>query len=70
MNRVTISADFCKGCGLCAAACPRKIVSLDERAMNKMGYRTASVVAPEKCSGCALCALICPDAAILVEKEV
>ncbi len=68
MNRVTISADFCKGCGLCAAACPRRIIVLDSKTINKKGYHTASVTDPEKCTGCAFCALICPDVAVSVEK--
>jgi len=69
MNRVTISADYCKGCGLCAAACPRKIIVLDSKAINNKGYHPASVIAPESCTGCALCALVCPDAAICVERD-
>ena len=70
MNRVTISVDLCKGCGLCVGACPRKIISLDNLSINKKGYHPASVTAPEKCTGCAMCAVMCPDVVIRVEKNV
>ena len=52
MPKITVDESVCKGCGLCANACPLKIISLDTG----------------RCTGCASCAAMCPDTAITVEK--
>lgn len=70
MNKVTFRSDSCKGCGLCVAACPKKIVSLSTDVLNQKGYHPATVTDPEKCIACAMCALMCPDCVITVEKDV
>ena len=70
MNRVTFIEDLCKGCGLCVAVCPKKIIRLDHSKLNKEGYHPAEVLMQEKCSACAVCALMCPDVAIVVESDV
>lgn len=69
MGKVTIDPARCKGCGLCAQACPKKIITLDKVALNRKGYHPARVTDMESCIGCAMCALMCPDCAIMVEKE-
>jgi len=68
MANVSIREDICKGCGLCAAACPKKIVALAESRLNAKGYHPAAVEDMEQCIGCAFCAVMCPDCAITVEK--
>lgn len=68
MNKVTFKTDLCKGCGLCVAACPKKIVFLDEKEINAKGYHPARVIEMEKCIACAMCATMCPDVVIMVEK--
>lgn len=68
-NIVTIDETVCKGCGLCAAACPQKIMELDRGRINAKGYNPAFVTSPEACIACAMCAVMCPDSAIKVEKE-
>lgn len=70
MNKVTFKTDVCKGCGLCVAACPKKIVALATDALNKKGYHPAIITDQEKCIACAMCALMCPDCVITVEKDV
>ena len=52
---------FCKGCGICVAFCPKKILALDE--LGKI-----YVTEPEKCIACGQCELRCPDYAIKVRK--
>ena len=69
MNKVTFRTDRCKGCGLCASVCPKKIIALDTSALNAKGYHPAEMTDMEKCLGCAMCAMMCPDVAITVEKE-
>ena len=68
MPKVTFDADRCKGCSLCVAACPRKIIALDEERFNARGFHPARVVDEATCISCAFCAMMCPDAIIMVEK--
>ncbi|MDR2529932.1 MAG: 4Fe-4S binding protein [Oscillospiraceae bacterium] len=68
MPRITINEDLCKGCELCAAACPKKIIALDPLRLNAKGYHPAGVTDPSACVGCAFCATMCPDCVITVER--
>ncbi|WP_322174850.1 4Fe-4S dicluster domain-containing protein [Acutalibacter caecimuris] len=68
MPKIIIDETVCKGCGLCAGACPLKIIALDLGSLNPKGYHPARVSQPDKCVGCAACATMCPDTAITVEK--
>ncbi|BHH82411.1 4Fe-4S binding protein [Desulforhopalus sp. 52FAK] len=60
-------SERCKGCGMCVAVCPEKIISLDESVTNQKGYHPAIIRNYEKCTGCCSCAMMCPDVAITVE---
>ncbi len=62
-----IYEDRCKGCGLCVAACPLKIVALSKDKLNGKGFHPAGVINPEKCTACACCAVMCPDVAITID---
>ena len=66
MVKVTINELICKGCGLCARACPKGVLALAKVKLNAKGYHPAEVVRPEDCIGCAMCAQICPESAIEV----
>ena len=68
LAKVTVDEQRCKGCGLCALACPKKIMGLSETKIKSKGYRPAECKEPEKCIGCAFCATMCPDTVITVEK--
>jgi 2-oxoglutarate ferredoxin oxidoreductase subunit delta len=61
---VRVSAELCKGCELCIAACPPRVLGLSTT-FNPRGFRTALLVA-DGCTGCGACAQVCPDAAITV----
>ncbi len=62
-KRVVINRAWCKGCGICEAFCPKKVLALNEQ--EKM-----TIVDPEACNGCGLCEMRCPDLAIeLVEDK-
>ena len=53
MAKMTVNRDTCKGCGLCVQVCPKKIISLDKKALNQKGYHPACVEDMSKCIGCA-----------------
>jgi 2-oxoglutarate ferredoxin oxidoreductase subunit delta len=57
---VVITRDWCKGCGICVAFCPKGALSLDDEGK-------ASWVLPEKCVRCGLCRSRCPDIAVELE---
>lgn len=69
MARVYFKEDFCKGCGHCVEACPKKIIVISEK-LNSKGYHPATVLEEnmKECIGCASCARMCPDVVIKVEK--
>ena len=69
MVKITINEELCKGCGLCARACPKDLIELSKAKLNAKGYHPAEVTDVEKCIGCASCARTCPDVAIRIEKE-
>ena len=69
MNKVTFNVDLCKGCSLCVAACPKKIIELAADTLNKKGHHPARMTDQEKCIACAMCAVMCPDTVIKVEKD-
>lgn len=69
MIKVIINELLCKGCGLCARACPKEVLALSKRKLNLKGYHPAEVVDQAACIGCASCARTCPDVAIRIEKE-
>ncbi len=55
---LVIDEQKCKGCELCIAACPPRVLVMS-REVNEMGYRYP--VLNEGCTGCTACQLICPD---------
>lgn len=59
-----IQTEWCKGCGICVAFCPKSVLELDPQ-------DKVRVVRPEDCICCKLCELRCPDIAIevIVEQE-
>ena len=64
-----IDNDRCKGCGLCIAVCPKKVLELSEE-VNTMGYFPAYQARSEDCIFCTTCCIMCPDVAININKTV
>lgn len=67
-GKITFDYEKCKGCVLCVAFCPTKILTLDKSKINEKGYNLITVTDPDKCIGCSFCAIMCPDSVITVEK--
>ena len=67
MAEITFKEDRCKGCGLCAMVCPKKIIKVGTR-INRSGYSVAEIIDKSLCSGCTFCAEMCPDVVISIVK--
>ncbi|MBO4797259.1 MAG: 4Fe-4S binding protein [Candidatus Methanomethylophilaceae archaeon] len=67
MPKVIVDNDRCKGCEMCAAACPKNILELDRKITNSKGYHPVHVTDEKICIGCGSCTIMCPDTAIKVE---
>jgi len=61
-TKIEIRKERCKGCNICVAFCPKKVLALDS--MGKV-----YVVDENACIGCGQCELRCPDFAIRIRKE-
>jgi 2-oxoglutarate ferredoxin oxidoreductase subunit delta len=60
---VEINREWCKGCGICVAFCPEKVLGLDEN-------EKAVALNPENCVFCGMCELRCPDMAVEVTIKI
>ena len=56
---VEFNREECKGCGLCVAACPPKVLRLGE-GLNRYGFHTAEYLGAG-CTGCGICYFACPE---------
>jgi 2-oxoglutarate ferredoxin oxidoreductase subunit delta len=63
MPKPVFREERCKGCGLCVAICPKKIIKIGTH-INSRGYRSATCIDEALCIGCTLCAKTCPDVVI------
>ena len=59
--RHVIREGWCKGCGICVAFCPKKVLALQ-------GGKVKAVT-PDDCIGCRMCELRCPDFAIEIHER-
>ena len=66
-GNVVIDQELCKGCELCIAFCPKRVISVSGK-LNAAGYAPASFNNNGECTGCAVCALVCPEVAIEVYR--
>ncbi|WP_291318854.1 4Fe-4S dicluster domain-containing protein [Desulfonatronospira sp.] len=58
-SRVKVFRDWCKGCGICAAFCPGKVLSVDKQGNVRVDHE-------DECINCGFCEIHCPDFAIMV----
>jgi len=64
MAKLVLDRARCKGCLICATACPKGLLKKGTE-FNALGYYTVVVECDDRCTGCALCAEVCPDVAIV-----
>jgi len=64
---IIVDIEKCKGCELCAAACPQGSLELS-RKLNSKGYHYI-VRIEDNCTGCTNCALVCPEGIIKVYRK-
>ncbi len=69
MSYVEFYTNRCKGCELCANACPKNIIIMDNQNVNEKGYITPKINNMEDCIGCGSCFLMCPESCLKVVKE-
>jgi 2-oxoglutarate ferredoxin oxidoreductase subunit delta len=62
LKQHVINREWCKGCGICVAFCPKDVLELDSK-------DKAVAARKQQCIACKLCELRCPDLAIDVETE-
>jgi 2-oxoglutarate ferredoxin oxidoreductase subunit delta len=66
-GKIVIDQELCKGCELCIAFCPQKLIALSDK-LNASGYLPSSFKDQDECTGCASCATVCPEVAIEVYR--
>lgn len=64
MGRIVIDKDVCKGCYLCANACPKNLLTKSQEPNSHGDYPVEFNDSKNECIGCAMCAINCPDVAI------
>ncbi|MCL2672009.1 MAG: 4Fe-4S binding protein [Clostridiales bacterium] len=62
VSTLTLQAEKCIGCGLCAEVCPHNVFTLNER--------KARIADKDACMECGACALNCPSQALGVHAGV
>ena len=56
MNNNITKFDYCFGCGVCAASCPKSIITIS---LNKDGFYEPTITGPDKCISCGACLDVC-----------
>ena len=67
-KEIIIDDGYCKGCFLCIAVCPKKVLTRGDK-RSRAGYSMPRVENLEECISCGLCEMTCPDMALTVVQE-
>ena len=59
-KELKFNLEWCKGCGICAAFCPKGVLEINDEGKVKAAH-------PDKCISCGLCGFWCPDMVIELE---
>ncbi len=58
-QEIKIKKDWCKGCGICVAFCPKQVLGYDEEGK-------VAMLDADNCIKCGQCEMRCPDFAIFL----
>ncbi|MFZ5596287.1 MAG: NuoI/complex I 23 kDa subunit family protein [Bacillota bacterium] len=58
-GRFTLDVEKCIACGLCANACPNRVIQIEKAKVDKKQYLTKYVMRIEYCMFCGLCVEAC-----------
>jgi 2-oxoglutarate ferredoxin oxidoreductase subunit delta len=61
-RRLEITPEWCKGCGICVAFCPKNVLELDSN-------EKITIARLDDCIYCRDCEFRCPDFAIAVVRD-
>lgn len=67
MKRLEIDEELCKGCGLCYAVCPKKILAMGDH-LNSKGFHPVICTEYDACISCGNCYRSCPDLVFTVRR--
>jgi len=59
MSIIEINQETCNKCGICAAECPRRIITLPDE-----GFPQIAAQAEAACNGCGHCVAVCPKGSL------
>ncbi len=59
MSIIEINQETCNKCGICAAECPRRVISLPDG-----GFPQIAAEAEAECNGCGHCVVVCPSGSL------
>ena len=57
-KNLVLNNDWCKGCGVCAGFCPKKVLDIKNE--------KCIIARPDDCIYCGMCEMRCPDNAIYI----
>lgn len=60
-NHLVVDSQWCKGCGICVAFCPRQVLALVQGKVQILDI--------SRCIRCSMCEKLCPDYAIYLTKD-
>lgn len=69
-GKFVLDVDKCIACGLCANACPNKVIQIGKEKVDKKQYLTKYVMRIEYCLFCGLCVESCNKGAIQFSEVI
>jgi NADH-quinone oxidoreductase subunit I len=68
-GRFVLDLNKCIACGLCANACPNRVISMEKQKVGKKQYLTEYVMSIQYCMFCGLCVENCNKDALHFSKD-
>ncbi|MBF7083607.1 NADH-quinone oxidoreductase subunit I [Desulfallas sp. Bu1-1] len=68
-GKFVLDVDKCIACGLCANACPNKVITIEKQKVGKKQYMTGYIMNIQYCLFCGLCVESCNKDALHYSKD-